>query len=93
MEIDDVSQLAEDVGLNPMCCEFESHRRYWRENMPGLDIDTYDLNGVVNEIIVTHPETVDIGARVRLVNDNLIVEQWRNLDERLDILGDERLRD
>ncbi len=47
---------------------------------------------VVNEVIVTHPDTVDIGARVRLVNDNLIVEQWRTIDERLDILGDERLR-
>ena len=93
MVIDDVSQLAEDVGLNPMCCGFESHRRYWRDNMIGLEVDTYDLNGVVNEVIVTHSETVDIGARVRLVNDKLIVEQWRNLDERLDILGDERLRD
>ncbi|MCK4788092.1 MAG: hypothetical protein KAV87_30365 [Desulfobacteraceae bacterium] len=61
--------------------------------MIGLEVDTYDLNGVVNEVIVTHSETVDIGARVRLVNDKLIVEQWRNLDERLDILGDERLRD
>jgi len=61
--------------------------------MTGLDVDTYDLNGFVNEVIVTHPETVDIGARVRLVNDKLIIEQWRNLDERLDILGDERLRD
>ncbi len=61
--------------------------------MTGLDIDTYDLNGFVNEVIVTHPETVDIGARVRLVNDNLIVEQWRTFDERLNILGDERLRD
>ena len=92
MEIDDVSQLAEDVGLNPMCCGFDSHRRYWSEQMPGLDVDTYDLKGFVNEVIVTHPDTVDQGARVRLTESGLIVEQWRTIDERLDILGDERLR-
>ena len=57
------------------------------------DAETQRMNvKVVNEVIVTHPDTVDIGARVRLVNDNLIVEQWRTIDERLDILGDERLR-
>jgi hypothetical protein len=76
-----------------MCCEFESHRRYWREEVSGLDVDTYKLNGVVNEVIVTHSDTVDQGVRVRLTDIGLIVEQWRNLDERLDILGDERLRD
>ncbi len=57
------------------------------------DAETQRMNvKVVNEVIVTHPDTVDIGARVRLVNNNLIVEQWRTIDERLDILGDERLR-
>ncbi len=58
------------------------------------DAETQRMKGkIVNEVIITHPNTVDIGARVRLVNNNLIVEQWRNIDERLDILGDERLRD
>ena len=58
------------------------------------DKETQRMKGkVVNEVIITHPNTVDIGARVRLVNDNLIVEQWRTIDERLEILGDERLRD
>ena len=57
------------------------------------DAETQRMNvKVVNEVIVTHPDTVDIGARVRLVNNNLIVEQWRTIDERLAILGDERLR-
>ena len=57
------------------------------------DAETQRMNvKVINEVIVTHPDTVDIGARVRLVNDNLIVEQWRTIEERLDILGEERLR-
>ncbi len=55
--------------------------------------EDYDKEGCANEVIVTHPDTVDIGARVRLTDSGLIVEQWRDIDGRLDILGDERLRD
>ena len=59
--------------------------------------EDYDKEGktekCANEVIVTHPDTVDIGARVRLTDSGLVVEQWRDIDGRLDILGDERLRD
>lgn len=67
--------------------------------MTGLEVSTFGYTAdetkedFVNEVIVTHPDTVDIGARVRLTDTGLIVEQWRTIDERLDILGDERLRD
>lgn len=56
-------------------------------------LDRHGKEGRANEVIVTHPDTVDIGARVRLTDSGLIVEQWRDIDGRLDILGDERLRD
>ena len=73
--------------------------------MNGLDVSIFGFVGestfsfsfpddrCANEVIVTHPDTVDIGARVRLTDSGIIVEQWRDIDGRLDILGDERLRD
>lgn len=66
--------------------------------MAGLEVSmfgytaTQEQKDSVNEVIVTIPET-EQGVRIRLTDTGLIVQQWRTIEERLEILGDERLRE
>ena len=63
--------------------------------MTSLDVEMWGYTAtdtdedVVDDVIVTIPDT-EHGVRVRLTDTGLIVQQWRTIEERLEILGDER---